>query len=186
MSARSRRQQFLLSTSMLVGAHPARHRLAQDGLEQPKKKKGDPTIRIHLLKFTAASALVALTAASTPARANEMIHNLGPVGPHEPILATVGTKQVIAFYLPYSDGCAVHTVIWNTTDADRLSAAHSAERVRIGLKPGQIAHIDSADNVSLGLQCGDNAATLAVVDRDEHIVFGTSIPKHVKANASRF
>jgi hypothetical protein len=52
--------------------------------------EGDSTmfpLSRNFLKFAAAGALVALTAASTPARADELVENLGPVGPHEPILA---------------------------------------------------------------------------------------------------
>jgi hypothetical protein len=52
----------------------------------------------NFLKFAAAGALLALTVSGTPARADEMFQNLGPVGPHEPILTTVGNKRVIAFY----------------------------------------------------------------------------------------
>jgi hypothetical protein len=48
----------------------------------------------------------------------------------------------------------------------------SAARVRISLKPGQIVHIDNAENESLNLQCGDNAATLAVVGTSEFIAAG--------------
>ena len=36
----------------------------------------------NFLKFAAASALVALTAVSTPSRADELVQHLGPVGPH--------------------------------------------------------------------------------------------------------
>jgi hypothetical protein len=148
--------------------------------------------RIRLLGFAAAGALVAVNAATMPARADEIVQHLGPVGPHEPVLAAVGTKRVVAFYLPYSSGCAVHAVVWNTTNRDGLIAkfwphvSDSAERVRVSLKPGQIAHIDSDDNVSLALQCGDKAKTLSIIDNDEHTAFGTSTREHVKASASGF
>ena len=52
------------------------------------------------LTLAAAGAIVALTAASTPARADQLAQNLGPVGPREPILTTVGSKRVMAFYWP--------------------------------------------------------------------------------------
>ena len=51
----------------------------------------------QFLRFAAAGAL-ALSVASIPARADELAQNLGPVGPNEPILTTVGSKRVIAFY----------------------------------------------------------------------------------------
>jgi hypothetical protein len=125
--------------------------------------------RNQCLKLAAAGALVALTAASIPAYADELAQNLGPVGPHEPILTTVGSKRIIAFYEPDSGRCAVHAVAWDNADADSVIAkfgpdpAHSAVRVRISLNPGQMVHIDSPANKSLNLQCGDNAETLAIV-----------------------
>jgi len=134
-----------------------------------------PLTRIQFLKFAAAGAIFALTAASTPARPDEMVQNLGPVGPHEPILATVGSKRVIAFYVPGSGHCAVHAVVWNGDDTD----ANTAARVRVSLNPGQTVQIDTAENKSFTLRCGDYAETLAVVNSDErsgvnteHIAFG--------------
>ena len=41
----------------------------------------------RILSLTAAGALVALTAASIPARAGELTQNLGQVAPHAPTLA---------------------------------------------------------------------------------------------------
>jgi hypothetical protein len=149
--------------------------------------------RKQLLGITAASALVVATVASIPVRADEMVQNLGPVGPYEPVLAAVGTKRIVAFYLPYNFGCAVHAVVWNNSlDPYGLIAefwprvADSAERLRVSLKPGQIAHVDSDDNISLALQCGDNAKTLSVIDNDEEVASGTATREHVKASASGF
>ena len=118
-----------------------------------------PLTRIQFLKFAAAGAIVALTAASTPARADEMVQNLGPVGPHEPILATAGTKRVIAFYAPDNGRCAVNAVVWNGDDTD----ASTATRVRVSLNPGETVQIDTAENKSFTLRCGDYAETLDTV-----------------------
>ena len=65
------------------------------------------------LTLAAAGAIVALTVASIPARADELAQNLGPVGPREPILTWVGSKRVIAFYQPDNGNCAVHVVVWD-------------------------------------------------------------------------
>jgi hypothetical protein len=127
--------------------------------------KGDSTmfpLSRNFLKFAAAGAFVALTVSGTPARADEMAQNLGPVGPHEPILTTVGNKRVIAFYEPDNGHCAVNAVVYDKTDA--YTGMTTAARVRVSLSPGQTASIDSVENKSLTLECGDDAETLAMVD----------------------
>jgi hypothetical protein len=112
--------------------------------------KGDSTMfpRSHnFLKLAAASALVALTVSGNPARADELAQNLGPVGPHEPILTEVGSERVIAFYEPDNGRCAVHAVVFDKTDA--YTGMTTAARVRVSLNPGETVHIDSADNESV-------------------------------------
>jgi hypothetical protein len=112
----------------------------------------------RILSLAAAGAVVALTAGSILARADELTQNLGPVGPNEPILTTFGGKRVIAFYEPDSGNCAVHAVVWNTTDVN----ADSAARFQATLNPRQLMHIDTVENESLDFQCGDNAESLAI------------------------
>lgn len=124
-----------------------------------------PLTRDQLLKIAAVGAIVAFSAASTPARADDMTQNLGPVGPNEPILATVGNKRVIAFYAPGTGTCNVQAVIWNGDDTDAATAAG----IRVSLDPGQTASIDSPENKSLTLRCGDYAETLATVDTEHRL-----------------
>ena len=50
----------------------------------------------------------------------------------------------------------------------------SAARVRVSLNPRQMVHIDSTDNKSINLQCGDYADTLALVDTSKLIAAGAS------------
>ena len=122
--------------------------------------------RIQLLSFAAASALVALTAVSTPSRAAELMQYLGPVGPNEPVLTTFGDKRVIAFYEPDNGRCTVNAVVYDKTDAE--TGMTTAIRVRISLNPREMVHIDSADNESvksLNLQCGKNAEMLTIRHR---------------------
>jgi hypothetical protein len=112
------------------------------------------------LNYVGLGVLLALGALSLPARADDLAENLGPVGPHEPILATVGGKRVIAFYEPRSGQCGMHVVVWNSADVSGASAA----RVRVSLDPRQVVHIDSPDNKSIGLRCGDYAETLSLTE----------------------
>ena len=139
----------------------------------------------NFLKFAAASAIVALTAVSTPARADELVQHLGPVGPHEPILATFGNKRAIAFYEPDNGRCAVSAVVYDKTDAD--TGMTTAARVRVSLDPRQIVHIDSTDNTSINLQCGDRAETLSLIDNGGLVAFDPQQANPpIKASASGF
>ena len=119
----------------------------------------------NFLKFAAASSLLALTAISTPAGAYEMVQNLGPVGPNEPMLATIGSKHVVAFYVPGNGRCDVQAVIWNSDDADAVTAAS----MRVSLNPGQTTSIDSTENKSLTLKCGDHVEKLSAVDTNQQL-----------------
>jgi hypothetical protein len=121
----------------------------------------------RILSLAAAGALVAFTAASISARADELAQNLGPVGPHEPILTWVGSKRVIVFYEPDSGKCAAHLVLWNPSDVN----AESTKGYQATLNPQQMAHIDTAEDQWFLLQCGDNAERLAIVDPSKCVKF---------------
>ena len=144
---------------------------------------------VHLLKFAAAGSVV-VCMLGTPAQADELAQNLGPVGPHEPILTEVGSERVIAFYEPDNGRCAVHAVVFDKTDA--YTGMTTAARVRVSLNPREMVHIDSADNESvksLNLQCGENAEKLAIIDLDSAVASGITIQppaQPIKASASGF
>ena len=116
----------------------------------------------NTLKIASAAVVVALTAMSTPASADEIVQNLGPVPAHQPILKTVGSKNVLAFFEPGNGQCNVQAVIWNVDEIETNPA-----RVRVSLYPGQTASIDSSATESFRLQCGDHAETLAAIDGDQ-------------------
>jgi hypothetical protein len=140
----------------------------------------------HSLKFAAAGVLVALSASSAPAGAVEMVQNLGPVGPNQSVLATIGSLHVIAFFEPNSGRCALNAVVWDNLGAD---PGESAKRVRVSMRPGEIVHIDSAKQESVNLQCGSDAATLAIIDTESIVASGiTAQPpaQPVSAGASGF
>jgi hypothetical protein len=86
---------------------------------------------------------------------------------------------------PGNDHCALNAVVWENTNPNAMSAA----RVRVSLKPGQIVHIDNAENESLNLQCGSKAESLSVVDNDELVAFGITTQQSdqsIRANAFGF
>jgi hypothetical protein len=121
------------------------------------------------LAFAAVGAL-ALSVVSSPGYADELAQNLGPVGPNKPILTTVGSKRVIAFYVPGNGHCGINVVVWDRSDASGATAA----RVRISLNPRQTMHIDSTQNKSINLQCGEYAETLSLVDASKLVAAGTA------------
>src|SRR5262245_21442113 len=136
------------------------------------------------LKFVAAGALAALSFGSTPVGAAEMVQNLGPVGPNEAVLDTIGSMHVIAFFEADSGRCAVNAVVWDNLAAD---PGESAKRVRVVIGPGEIVQIDSAKQESVNLQCSGDAATLAVIDTEGLVASGiTAQPPRqpVRAGAS--
>ena len=116
--------------------------------------------RSRFLAAVSAMLALALHAAGASALADEPLNNLGPVGPSEPILVTIGNQRVIAFYVPERGECAVSAVIWKEAGAD---APYGSSRVRISLKPGQMVELDGPQRQSMGLLCGADASTLAVV-----------------------
>jgi hypothetical protein len=64
----------------------------------------------------------------------------------------------------------------------------TAARIRVSLKPRQIVHIDSTDNKSINLQCGDRAEMLGLVDNGELVAFDNVQQANppMKASASGF
>ena len=119
----------------------------------------------RMLSLAAASAFIALTAVCFSARAEELPQNLGPVGPHEPILTTVGNKRVLAFFEPGNGYCAIQAVIWNSADVNE----DTTSRVRTNLNAGQSVIIDTPDNKTLKLQCGDKAERLAIIENRDFV-----------------
>jgi hypothetical protein len=123
-------------------------------------------------RFRAAvSALVALALAAAAAPvlgADESMTNLGPVGPNEPILANIGGRRVIAYFVPERGSCAVNAINWKEAGTD-----NAPSRVRLSLRPGQMVQFDGAE-LAMNLLCGVDATTLAVVAPAELIFTSSS------------
>ena len=113
----------------------------------------------NFLRWAAAGALVTLIINATPANAEEMHEKLGPVTAHHPILTRVGSKRLVAFFVPGNGQCNVQAVIWNADDME----AKSAGGIRVSLNPGQTASLDSSPTEFLTLKCGDHAETMAAI-----------------------
>jgi len=63
-------------------------------------------------------------------------------------------------------------VVYEKTDAE--TGLTTATRVRVSLNPREMVHIDSSDNKTMSLQCGDRAKTLTVVDPKAFIAAGAA------------
>lgn len=117
----------------------------------------------RIFSFAAASALAVLTFAPL-ASANELRANLGPVGPSEPILATVGKARMIATYERDDGKCAVSAVVFTTSPR---GGGKTSTRVRVALHPGELFKLDVVRNKRIVLACGPNARLLTVLNRGE-------------------
>jgi hypothetical protein len=115
-------------------------------------------------------AVVALVTVGVTAHADELVEHLGPVGTNDTILATFGSKRLIAFFERNNGRCAVSAVVFEKTDAD--TGMTTAARVRVSLRPHEMVHIDSSDNQTLRLQCGSNATTLGALETDNRVASG--------------
>ena len=115
---------------------------------------------VQLLRYISIGCAALVMTAATPVTADEYVTNLGPVGPNEPIIAAFGGERVIAFFVPERGSCAVHTFMWKDAGAD---APYSTSRVRVSLRPGQMARFDDA-HMAMDLLCGaDRLVTLIIV-----------------------
>ena len=81
---------------------------------------------LSTLSAIAISGALLASGAVTPARADEPLNNLGPVGPHEPIVIAAGGQRVLAFYEPERGGCAVSAVTWKEAAPDAPFRSASA------------------------------------------------------------
>ena len=122
----------------------------------------------QFLSFAAAGAL-ALSVASIPTRADELAQNLGPVGPNEPF-----SRRSAASASSHSTYQAVVIAPSTSWCGTAPMPGYSAARVRVSLDPSQMVHIDSAENKSINLQCGDHAETLALVDTSKFVAAGVA------------
>jgi len=108
-----------------------------------------------------------LTAPNIPARADELVQNLGPVVPHEPILTAVGST--------------LHRKTWHPSLSARGRAARMSERDRDRtLKPRRInvAQVPQTDVGILGLPITCRCVASVPQPRSSPAVFAFSCRAH--------
>jgi hypothetical protein len=128
---------------------------------------------VKLAAVTAFGALSAFNQAGAEEGGEEMVQNLGPVGPNDTLLAKIGGMRVIAFLEPGSGRCAVNAVVWDSSVG--AEPGISTKGVRVRIEPGEVVHINNAAQESVHLQCGSNAATLAIIDTEALSASGITV-----------
>jgi hypothetical protein len=81
--------------------------------------------------------------------------------PIQSISYELGSKSMSGYFVNQDATCQVTLMISETGDPERALPL-SAARVRLQLRPGQTAGLDSEEGRSLNFTCGDDAATLLV------------------------
>jgi hypothetical protein len=105
----------------------------------------------------AAALLASLTTMSAPAVAGDEVYQ-----PIQAISQTVGSKHVAGYFLNPNGQCQVTLMVEEVWDPDGDTSDFTASRLRFELQPNQTAAVDTAENESISLTCGDKAETLAL------------------------
>jgi hypothetical protein len=131
-----------------------------------------PFSRNNRSALAAAGALLAVAACGMPAHADPSPTNFGPVGPSEPILASIGGQRIIAFFVPERGACAVNAIMWKDAGAE---APYASSRIKVSLRPGEMVELDhGAPRETVSLLCGADASTLTAVAPAELILTGST------------
>ena len=107
-----------------------------------------------------AATLLTMLLLTTGSSAEPYQTNLGPVGPSEPILATVGEKRVIAFYTKDGENCEVSAIVF---DKSPTGGGHASSRVNVALRPGELLQLGSVKDKTVALTCGRDAKMMGVL-----------------------
>ena len=81
--------------------------------------------------------------------------------PMQSISHDLGSKSAIGYFVREAGECQLVVMIAENTDPES-GPMLSAARLRLALRPGQAAGLDSEEGRSIELTCGDEAATLTV------------------------
>jgi len=81
--------------------------------------------------------------------------------PVQNISYDLGSKSLSGYFVQQSATCVV-TLMISDRNQPEGSPPHSPARVRLALKPGQIAGLDSEEGRSINVTCGEGATSLLV------------------------
>jgi hypothetical protein len=119
---------------------------------------------MHSWRRAALAVVIATTGAAPATLAGEAGQSSNDEAMYAPIQAlsyALGSKQAVGYFVNEGGECRVTLMIGETVDLD-FATPPSAARLRLSLRVGQTAGIDSAEGRSLEMTCGPDAATLLV------------------------
>ena len=114
--------------------------------------------------IVAMCASIVLSMAATFAAASKMEPDSPTDRHYRPIQGIsyeLGSKRAIGYFTRESGECQVTMMIAEAVDPD-VATPSSAARLRLALRPGQAAGLDSDEGTSIDLTCGEAAETLTV------------------------
>ena len=115
--------------------------------------------------LAAGAIALCLLTGGTRVQAEDLPRSLGPIEPNKPLITTVGSKKIIAFFVSNNHSCAVQTVVWEKGDEN----ATSATGVRLILKAEDTMNVAGSWG-SLIIKCGKDAATMDVLETRNYVL----------------
>lgn len=114
-----------------------------------------------LSRVAALAATLLISAAIAAGAAPPQAQGRTEFAPIQSISYVFGSKSMSGYFVRESATCAVTLMISEKSDPDHLLPL-TPTRVRLVLKPGQTAGLDSQEGRSLNITCGTHARTLMV------------------------
>jgi hypothetical protein len=102
------------------------------------------------------ASVAAVATSAAPAAGDEATYS-----PMQSISHDLGSKSAIGYFLRDAGECQIVLMIAENADPES-GPLPSAARLRLALRPGQAAGLDSEEGRSIDLTCDDEAATLTV------------------------
>jgi hypothetical protein len=124
-----------------------------------------PLAKIQISCIAALAAGLLASATIVAAAAPPQAGGRAEFAPIQSISYVFGSKSLSGYFVRESAACAVTLMIGEKSDPDHLLLT-TPTRVRLVLKPGQTAGLDSQEGRSLNVTCGADARTLLIDARE--------------------
>jgi hypothetical protein len=110
--------------------------------------------------FTATLAL-SLCGSAASGQSQALVKGEAKYAPTQSIRYDFGSKSTSGYFVEQAAKCVVMMMVFERRDPDTDSPS-TATRVRLVLRPGETAGLDSEEGRSLNLTCGEGATALLV------------------------